>query len=81
MHGYCGERSTSDLRCIDGLVLIMIHIVIFLFFGSALVVGLYCLWVALRVEVNRAPKSMRFNNHDLHSTIGHASAHPAPHVR
>jgi hypothetical protein len=60
----------------------MIHLFILLFFGSALAVGLYCLWVALLVEVNRAPKSMRFNNDRvLRPAIGHASTQTAPHAR
>lgn len=81
-HDYCGGRSTFDLRCIDGLALIMVHIFIVMFFGSALAVGLYCLWVALRLEVNRAPKSMRFDHHSaLHPAIANTSAHPAPHGR
>ena len=75
-------RSIFDLRCIDGLASIMIHLFILLFFGSALAIGLYCLWVALLVEVNRAPKSMRFKNHRvLHRAIGHASPQTAPHAR
>ena len=60
----------------------MIHFFILLFFGTVLTVGLYCLWVALRVEHNRAPKSMRFNHdRELHSVMGTStSVHSTPHA-
>jgi hypothetical protein len=48
----------------------MIHFLIYAFFGSALAVGFYCLWVSLRVEFHRVPDSMRFGNgHALHPAL------------
>jgi len=60
----------------------MIHFLILSFFGTALAVGLYCFWVALRVEVNRAPSYMRFDRgHAMNSGLHASSVRTASHSR
>ena len=50
----------------------MVQLFIYIFFGTALAVGLYCLWVSLRVEIHRAP-GMRFGHGHAFQPIMNAS--------
>jgi hypothetical protein len=60
----------------------MIDVLILSFFSAAFALGLYCLWVSLRVEVNRAPSYMRFGTgHPLNPVLGTAPIRPGSHSR
>jgi hypothetical protein len=53
----------------------MFQLFIFAFFGAALAVGFYCLWVSLRAEILRAP--MRFGHgHALHPAMDASPIRP-----
>jgi hypothetical protein len=59
----------------------MIHFLIYSFFGVTLAVGLYCLWVALRVEFHRSPSYMRFGNGQALQPALDASPSPSASTR
>ena len=48
----------------------MTNVLILTFFGTALAVGLYCLWVSLRVEFARVPRFLQMDGGDtLHPAM------------
>ncbi len=62
----------------------MTHVLILTFFGTALAVGLYCLWVSLRVEFARVPRFLHIDGGDTyHPAMSDATlaGRPAQHSR
>jgi hypothetical protein len=45
----------------------MTHFLILTFFGTALAVGMYCLWVSLRVELARVPRFLHIDGAEAYS--------------
>ncbi len=61
----------------------MTHYLIYTFFALAVAVGLYCLWVSLRVEFARVPRFMEASNHAAMHVGGatNLGSEPAHNVR
>jgi len=60
----------------------MIHVLIVSFFSAVFALGLYCLWVSLRVEVNRAPSYMRFGTgHSMNPALDAVPIRSGSHSR
>ena len=60
----------------------MTPVLLLTFFGTALAVGLYCLWVSLRVEFARVPRFLQMDGGDtLHPASHSMNGRPAQHMR
>ena len=52
----------------------MTHIAILSFFGLALLTGLYCFWVSLRVESARVPRLLQMHSSSTYPAISSSAS-------